>query len=244
MNLTNLTLEELASYVCNELEKRNIKVVLSGGSCMELYTNAMYSSYDIDFVMQYSYSVNQIEKNMIELGFQIDGKYYILDGSKFFIEILTPPVAVGDEFIQNFASRVTKVGTLKLLTPTDCIKDRLCGCFLHNDKHCFEHALAVASKNIVDIDNLKKWSKNEDKSMQKGVEDFIFSLDVLKNPTDENISKYLIQFCKQNHIDVSDDLGQQDLIDDLSQTFLWKEVFSFYTKDELIKYVKFPTISS
>ncbi len=156
MNLTNLTLEELASYVCNELGKRNIKVVLSGGSCMELYTNAMYSSYDIDFVMRYSYSVNQIEKNMIELGFQIDGKYYILDGSKFFIEILTPPVAVGDEFIQNFASRDTKVGTLKLLTPTDYVKDRLCGCFLHNDKHCFEHALAVASKNEIDTNNLKK----------------------------------------------------------------------------------------
>ena len=54
MNLNNLSLEELASYVCSELEKRDIKVVLSGGSCMELYTNAMYSSYDIDFVMQYS----------------------------------------------------------------------------------------------------------------------------------------------------------------------------------------------
>ncbi len=75
--------------------------------------------------------------------------------------------------------------------------------------------------------------------MQKGVEDFIFSLDVLKNPTDENISKYLTQFCKQNHIDVNDELGQQDLIDDLSQTFLWKEVFSSYTKDELVEYVKF-----
>jgi len=238
MNLNNLSLEELASYVCSELEKRDIKVILSGGSCMELYTNAMYSSYDIDFVMQYSYSVSQIEKTMLELGFKIDGKYYVLDDSKFFIEILTPPVAVGDEFLNNFASRNTKLGILKLLTPTDCVKDRLCGCFLHNDKHCFEHALAVASKNTIDIDNLKKWSENEDKSIQKGVKDFIFSLEVLNNPTQENISKYLTHFCKQNHIDVSDDLGQQDLIDDLSHTFLGKELFISYSKDALIKYVK------
>lgn len=238
MVLSSLDLEEIASYVCSELEKKDIKVVLSGGSCMELYTNAMYSSYDIDFVMQYSYRVSQIEKTMLEIGFKIEGKYYILDKSKYFIEILTPPVAVGDEFVQNFASRTTKVGTLKLLTPTDCVKDRLCGCFLHNDKHCFEHALAVASKNEIDIDNLKKWAKNEDASMQKGVEDFIFSLEVLHNPTQENVSKYLIEFCKQNYIDVNDELGQQDLIDDLSHTFLWKKIFSSYSKDELVEYAK------
>lgn len=235
MNLNKLSLEELASYVCSELEKRDIKVVLSGGSCMELYTNAMYSSYDIDFVMQYSYSVSQIEKTMLELGFNIDGKYYLLENSKFFIEILTPPVAVGDEFVQNFASRDTKIGTLKLLTPTDCVKDRLCGCFLHKDKHCFEHALAVASKNEIDIANLQNWAKNEDKSIQKGVEDFIFSLEVLHNPTKNNISKYLIEFCKKNYIDINDELGQQDLIDDLSYTFLGKELFSKYSKNELIE---------
>jgi hypothetical protein len=238
MNLNNLSLEELASYVCTELEKRDIKVVLSGGSCMELYTNAMYSSYDIDFVMQYSYSSSQIEKTMLELGFTIDGKYYVLDESKFFVEILTPPVAVGDEFVQKFASRDTKLGTLKLLTPTDCIKDRLCGCYLHGDKQCFEHALAVASKNEVDIADLKKWSKSEDKLLQQGIKNFLFSIEVMNNPSDENISKYLNQFCKQNYIDVHDELGQQDLIDDLSQTFLWNKMFSSYSQDKLVDYVK------
>lgn len=69
MQLKNLSMEELASYVCSELEKQGIRVVLSGGSCMELYTNELYSSYDIDFVIKYTYSQKQIESTMLELGF-------------------------------------------------------------------------------------------------------------------------------------------------------------------------------
>jgi hypothetical protein len=222
MNLNKLNMEELASYVCSQLEKKDIKVILSGGSCMELYTNALYSSCDIDFVMKQCHSIKQIEAAMIDIGFTIEGKYYVLDESDFFVEILSPPVAVGDQFIKEFSSRDTKVGTLKLLTATDCIKDRLCGCYLHNDKNCFEHALAVAHNNKIDIDDLKAWSKNEDKSIQEGLDYFLKSL-------------YLENFCKINFIDLSDDIGRHDLLDDLSITYLGKQLLSSYTNDQLIK---------
>ena len=59
MNLNKLNMEELASYVCSQLKKKDIKVILSGGSCMELYTNALYSSCDIDFVMKQCHSIKQ-----------------------------------------------------------------------------------------------------------------------------------------------------------------------------------------
>jgi len=209
MNLNKLNMEELASYVCSQLEKKNIKVILSGGSCMELYTNALYSSYDIDFVMKQSHSVKQIEEAMIDIGFTIEGKYYVLNKSDFFVEILSPPVAVGDQFIKEFASRDTKVGTLKLLTATDCIKDRLCGCYLHNDKNCFEHALAVANNNEIDIEDLKSWATNEDKSVQKGLDYFFKSLNILKNFDTNKISLYLSELCQLNYIDLSDDIGKQ-----------------------------------
>ena len=237
MNLNNLNMEELSSYVCSQLEKKDIKVVLSGGSCMELYTNALYSSYDIDFVMKQSHSIKQIEKAMIDIGFTIEGKYYILEESNFFIEILSPPVAVGDQFINEFASRDTKVGTLKLLTATDCIKDRLCGCYLHNDKNCFEHALAVAHKNKIDIKNLKLWARNEDKSVQDGLDYFLKSLHILENFNIDTISIYLSELCKSNYIDLSNDIGKQDLIDDLSITYLGKQLLNMYRNQQIFDLV-------
>jgi len=238
MNLDKLNMEELASYVCTQLEKRDIKVILSGGSCMELYTNALYSSYDIDFVMKQYHSTKQIEEAMIDIGFTIDGKYYVLKSSDFYIEVLSPPVAVGDQFLNEFASRNTKVGTLKLLTVTDCIKDRLCGCYLHNDNHCFEHALAVAHKNDIDIDDLKSWAKNEDKSIQDGLNYFIESINILNNFNDKDIKVYLQKFCKINYIDISNDIDKQDLIDELSITYLGKELLIKYSNQQLFEFIK------
>lgn len=234
MELKDLSMEELASYVCSELEKRDINVVLSGGSCMELYTNELYSSYDIDFVMKYSYKQKLIEQTMLDLGFGIDGKYYVIKNSKFFIEILTPPVAVGDQFLNNFSKRDTKVGTLTLLTPTDCVKDRLCGYVFHNDKKCFDHALAVAHKNSIDKDELRNWTLKEDIEMQKGVNQFLDTLNVLENLREENISSFLKQFCKEEFIDINTDIGKQDLIDELSQTYIGKVLFERYNVQDFI----------
>lgn len=238
MELKNLSMEELASYVCTELKKKDINVVLSGGSCMELYTNELYSSYDIDFVMKYTYSQKLIEQTMVELGFKIEGKYYILEESQFFIEILTPPVAVGDQFLSEFATRNTKVGTLTLLTANDCVKDRLCGCFYHDDKTCFEHALAVGHKNSIDKDELRNWAANEDKAMQEGVNRFLDILNMLENPTEENIKIFLKQFCQEEIIDINTDIGKQDFIDLLAQTYSGKILLSTYSKNELIDFLK------
>lgn len=238
MELKNLSMEELASYVCTELKKKDINVVLSGGSCMELYTNELYSSYDIDFVMKYTYSQKLIEQTMVELGFKIEGKYYILEESQFFIEILTPPVAVGDQFLSEFATRNTKVGTLTLLTANDCVKDRLCGCFYHDDKTCFEHALAVGHKNSIDKDELRNWAANEDKAMQVGVNRFLDILNMLENQTEENIKIFLNQFCQEEIIDINTDIGKQDFIDLLAQTYSGKILLSTYTKNELIDFLK------
>jgi hypothetical protein len=238
MKLSDLTMEELAAYICTAFEKQDIKIVLSGGSCMELYSNAMYSSYDIDFVMRYGYDLRKIEKTMVDIGFKLDGKYYVLEESQYFVEVLTPPVSVGDEFVNEFATRDTKLGTLHLLTPTDCVKDRLCGCYYHNDAQCFEQALAVAFHNDIDIENLRLWAEHEDSAMQEGVKDFLFSLEVLKKPTVIHMIDYLKQFCTKNLIDVSSDIGEQDLIDDLSRTYVGKVFFSQYSKKDIVDLMK------
>ncbi len=36
--IAEMTMEELAAYVCDALEKEGIETVLSGGCCVELYS--------------------------------------------------------------------------------------------------------------------------------------------------------------------------------------------------------------
>ena len=132
------TLEEIASYICTKLKENGIDVVLSGGSCMEIYTHKNFSSYDIDFIANPSNSSKKIEAVMISLGFKkIDGRYYKYDNNPNYIEFPTGPVSLGNDLTKEFSELKTHVGNLTLLTPTDCIKDRLCALVYHGGEECW-----------------------------------------------------------------------------------------------------------
>jgi len=98
--------------------------------------------------------------------------------------------------------------------------------------------LAVGYENEIDIKDLIVWASHEDKIMQDGVKLFLYTLNVLKNPTSKNCSIFLKDFCERNIIDISDDLGKQDLFDELKKTFIWEKLFSQYSKEQLFGYLK------
>ncbi len=45
-----MDVEELGAFVCTHLAARGIDTVLSGGSCVMIYSENRYSSYDLDFI--------------------------------------------------------------------------------------------------------------------------------------------------------------------------------------------------
>lgn len=152
---------ELASYVCSELEKSDINVVLSGGSCVEIYSRGDYTSYDLDLINRYNETFFKIKKAMLNLGFKEEGKYFIHEDTKYFIEFPSGPLGVGDEPVNKIDEIKTKYGILKLLTPTDCVKDRLAAYFHWDDEQSLTQAVWVASKNDIDLKNIEKWSIKE-----------------------------------------------------------------------------------
>lgn len=166
IKIENMTMPELASYVCTKLEEKNIHVVLSGGSCVEIYSKGDYTSYDIDLVNRYNEAFFKIKTIMEDLGFQEEGKYFIYPNTNFFIEFPSGPLGVGDAPVIKVDEIGTKFGTLKLLTATDCIKDRLAAYYHWDDEQSLTQAIWVAQQNKINFDELKKWSKIE-KSMDK-----------------------------------------------------------------------------
>ncbi len=51
-----------------------------------------------------------------------------------------------------------ETGELKLLTPTDCVRDRLCAYYYWNDLQTLEQAVMVSKKHKVDLEIIKQWS--------------------------------------------------------------------------------------
>ena len=156
-----MDIKELGAYICEELSKHNIEVVLSGGSCVEIYSRGDYTSYDLDLVNRYNETFKKIDKVMKSLGFEEKGKYFIHEDTSYFIEFPSGPLGVGDSNVQSIAKIQTKYGDLKLLTATDCVKDRLAAYYHWKDEQSLQQAVWVAKQNDVDLDELKNWSKKE-----------------------------------------------------------------------------------
>jgi hypothetical protein len=159
--IKEMDLKELGGLICDALISKDIHVVLSGGSCVEIYSKGEYSSWDLDLINQYNEQYKKIHNVMLELGFQEHNKYFIHEDTNYFIEFPSGPLGVGDAPIEHIAEIETKAGILRLLTPTDCVKDRLAAYYHWNDEQSLQQAIWVAKQNNCDLESIKQWSYRE-----------------------------------------------------------------------------------
>ena len=54
-----------------------------------------------------------------------------------------------------------ETGQLRILSATDCIKDRLAAFFHWDDMQCLEQAVRVAGGNKIDLDEIHRWAVKE-----------------------------------------------------------------------------------
>jgi hypothetical protein len=52
-------------------------------------------------------------------------------------------------------------GILRVISPTDCVKDRLSAYYHWGDQQCLAQAILVAQKQQIDIQEVSRWSKAE-----------------------------------------------------------------------------------
>lgn len=123
-SLKRISPKQLAALVSSHLKKHGIDVTLVGGACVTIYSNHAYVSYDLD--MASDADLRSIRPAMKELGFeQKSGRHFEHPDCRFFIEFVSPPIAVGADPIKHYARIKTSLGSVRLLTPTDCVRDRL-----------------------------------------------------------------------------------------------------------------------
>lgn len=151
------TLKELALIVCSRLREDGIDAVLTGGGVVSIYTGNQYKSFDLDFISHAP--VSDISDSLSKLGFKkTKGRYYVHPETDFYIEFPSPPVAVGSKPLKEFHEIQTDSGYLKLLTPTQCVMDRLAAYYYWNDQQSLEQAIAVAKSHQIDYIEVEEWS--------------------------------------------------------------------------------------
>lgn len=164
-SLKNISIKDLALIIGARLNKYGIYAVLTGGAVVSIYSKNKYMSYDLDFVTYDPHrSAKAIKEAMAEVGFAVTpNTYFSNPDCKYVIEFIPDPLSVGREPVKDIKSIRSKMGQLRLLSPTDCVKDRLAAFYHWNDQQALEQALMVAKNNKVNIKEIRRWSKVEDK---------------------------------------------------------------------------------
>jgi hypothetical protein len=159
IDFKKISISDLAAVVNNKFAEHKMKTVLVGGACVSIYSNNRYLSYDLDFVT-FEHS-EKIKKALSELKFLPKGKYFARHDCQFFIEFVSPPVAIGKELIDKFEALDTPFGHVLLLTPTDCVKDRLASFFHWHDTQALEQAIMVFQDQEINLREIENWAKAE-----------------------------------------------------------------------------------
>jgi hypothetical protein len=161
VDFKNISIQDLAIFLCDHLSSQGIETVLSGGACVSIYTKNEFLSYDLDFVLLDLSGKKKINKILEKIGFQPDGRHFRHDDTPFIVEFLSPPLSVGSEPVKKIQT-IEKIGRkLKLLSPTDCVKDRLAAYYHWNDRPSLEQAVMVSLAQSIDLKEIERWSSNE-----------------------------------------------------------------------------------
>ncbi|RYD61758.1 MAG: hypothetical protein EOP84_35340 [Verrucomicrobiaceae bacterium] len=154
------TVTEVAFEVGNALAQAGIRAVLSGGGAATIYAPEAYQTRDLDFILlSRRASVGPI----LALGFKpIQGTaMYEHPDIPFTLEFPAGPVAVGDEVITEWAVLRDAGRELTLLTPTDCVRDRLAAAIHWKDWKSVEQAALVGRNHPIDLKKIEEWCAEE-----------------------------------------------------------------------------------
>jgi len=155
------SLQEIAVLVSEALEKVGIPAVLSGGGAVTQYSENEYMTTDLDFIT--------VERNKIiapvvaKLGFSPRGKEFHHPDSRFFLEFPPGPLSFGDRYVDSSEATTLKTrwGSLRIITPTHSVMDRLAWFAHGNDPQARIQAVMVARRQKVDWNEIYEWAANE-----------------------------------------------------------------------------------
>ena len=161
--VAEMTQAELAAYVQGHLRDKGIEVVLSGGAVVAIYSDGEYVSEDIDLVNARGANPSQIEEAMIEIGFSRTGRHFEHSDTEYYVEFPPGPLTVGVRIIDSLSEIEFDTGTLRVLSPLECVLDRLAHFYHWGDRQALVQARMVASRHQIDLGEVEKWSEAEGK---------------------------------------------------------------------------------
>jgi hypothetical protein len=141
------------------LQTRGISVILSDDAAVAIYTENKYVSDDIDLINVNIVDRKKIVEAMKEIDFSEKNRYFIHPDTKQIVEFPPGPLSVGEEPVKRIIEIKFSTGLLRVISETDCVKDRLAAYYFWNDQQSLAQAILVAQSARINMSEIKRWSQ-------------------------------------------------------------------------------------
>jgi hypothetical protein len=160
-NWEEATEEEVWKYVGWHLAKSGIETMLVGGAVAAIYSDGIYKSGDLDFIIR-TYVKDKLPEVMESIGFKKSvGRHYIHPRCKKFVEFMYGPSGIGEDVNIKPDAKKVEGQTLYIYSPTDCIRDRLASYIHFRARDCLDQAVLVAQRFPFNQKKVKEWCASE-----------------------------------------------------------------------------------
>lgn len=156
-----LGLKEAAAAVHASLVGGGHEPILGGQACAAIYGGQTIKSRTLEFAIR-EFSVTKVNALMGALGFlPKEARTYTNVSCPFEVVLVAAPLTVGDDAIDGSRMIKTSSGPLRMLTPTDCVRQRLSMFYRWGDRSALAEAVQVAKRQAIDMDLVCRWSEWE-----------------------------------------------------------------------------------
>ena len=158
------TLTDVAFAVCTALNECDVTGVLAGGSAATYYAPRAYQSRDLDFIITLAIPSDRKRAGaaILDLGYRLVNQTYVHKSNPFTVEFPPGPLAIGDDLIERWNTVRRRKEILHVITPTDCVRDRLLWFYLQpTDRSSLQAAIGVAKRQAIDLKAIETWSKRD-----------------------------------------------------------------------------------
>ena len=91
------------------------------------------------------------------------GRYYHHPQTSYFAEFISGPATVGQDPIGEVVEIQLGTGLIRVISPTDAVKDRLAAFYHFKDRQGLEQAILISISNEIDFNSIEAWSIREGK---------------------------------------------------------------------------------
>jgi len=94
---------------------------------------------------------------MKSIGFEEIRRHFAHSQSAYIVEFPESPLSVGEVAVKEIWEIKFNKGFLREISPTDCVKDRLCAYYFWNDLQALEQEVMVFKQNKFNVEEIERW---------------------------------------------------------------------------------------